>query len=213
MNCIINFGKDGRENYSKGQRRLKKSIKEDVDLIFRKTYPQGCPPTEEVSHVFKPFMFKEAFDKGYECVLWLDASAVVHQSLGYVWDSIEKDGYFFIDNPGCPEAMWASEDQLEAIGCSIEEAERFTMCRSGMVGLKNTPHNRELIDWMINLPAIAFNGGNESSSDLFEEVRHDQVIFSWIIHRDRLYKHPDYLAQYTAMEDFGVSLVEFRGIT
>lgn len=209
--CIINFGKDGRERYEFGQQRLKESLVNDKsDQIFRTEYPEGCPPTSEVSHIFKAYMFKEAFDKGYDSVLWLDASVVVLKDIEYIWKCIEKDGHFFVNNPGCLQVHWASENQLEAMGCSVEEAERFCHCRSCVTGLRKD--NKHYIDWMLKLPPIAYNGDAYSSSPLFKEPRHDQTIFSWIIHRDRLYKHPHYIARYTSEEDLGIAYFELKGM-
>lgn len=209
--CIINFGKDGRENYSKGQQRLRESlVNEKADLLFRTEYPEGCPPTEEVSHVFKMYMFKEAFDKGYDQVLWLDASAIVIKDLEYIWECIESDDYFFVENPETPQAMWASKNQLNSMGCSIKKAEHFTMCRSGIVGLSRK--YRYDINNFIQLDPICYNGDDSSTSKIFREPRHDQVIFSWLIYSQRLYMHPSFLAQYSEQEDFGLSIVKFKGI-
>lgn len=213
--CVINFAKDGRERYEYGQNRLLESLKnETADRIFTKEYPVGCPEMTEVSHAFKMYMFKEAFNKGYESVLWVDASIVVLKDLEYIWNCIENDGYFFINNPGCLQVTWASEKQLLSMQCTIEEAERFCQCRSSIVGLSRK--NEHLIDYMIELSkidnGIAFNGDNESGSPLFKDPRHDQAVFSWIIHRDRLYKHPHYLGRYTSEEDISVAYFEMRGM-
>ncbi len=214
-NCIINFAKDGRERYLYGQERLLESLKDEkADRIFMNEYPEGCPTTQEVSHIFKAYMFKEAFNQGYESVLWLDASVVALKDLRYIWKCIEYDGYFFINNQGCLQAMWASEKQLLTMGCTVEEAEKYEMCRSGIVGLHK--RNEHYIDWQIEMSkidnGIVFNGDNESSSPLFKDPRHDQVSFSWLIHRDRLYKHPAFLARYTNEKDINVAFVEFRGM-
>lgn len=215
--CIINFAKDGRENYSLGRERLLDSIteiEETADQLFYTEYPKGCPTHQEVSVVFKAYMFREAFNKGYDSVLWLDASVVVLKDLEYIWATIEKDGYFFVNNPNQIQVMWASEKQLKTMGCTVEEAEKFEMCRAGMMGLSK--ENEHLIDWMIKLSkednGIAFNGDNHSSSPLFKDPRHDQAVVSWIIHRDRLYKHSHLLARYTNEEDLGIAFVEFRGM-
>lgn len=212
--CIINFAKDGREKYSHGQRRLRASLADEkADLLFKQSYPEGCPPTEKISHAFKAYMFKLAFDKGYDSILWLDASAIVKRDLRYVWQCIENDGYFFVDNEGCPQVMWASERQLVAMGCSLAEAGKFTMCRSGIMGLHRK--HEQVIDVMIELSKrrmVAYNGDKESRSPLFKEPRHDQAVFSFAIHKMKLYKHPSFLAQYSEQEDFGLSIVEFKGI-
>lgn len=212
--CIINFAKDGRERYSLGRERLLESINDKADQLFYTEYPEGCPTNKEIPMLFKAYMFKEAFNKGYDTVFWLDASAVVLKDLSYIWTTIEKDGYFFVDNNPHLLVMWASERQLNTMGCTVAEAGRISLCRAGIMGLSR--ENEHLIDWMIDLSkidnGIAFVGDNESSSKLFNEPRHDQAVVSWIIHRDKMYKHPKELARYTNEEDLGVAFVEFRGM-
>jgi hypothetical protein len=216
--CIINFGRDGREKYSVGQARLNSSLDaldDDTDRIFRVDYPIGCPETTEVSHVFKLHMFREAFKQGYDYVLWLDASAIVRKDLEYIWREIQATGHFFVNNPGCLQATWASEDQLEAMGSDVEEASKYSMCRSGIVGM--SIGMMPVLDEMLRIAevngGIAYNGGTKSSSPYFKEARHDQVVFSHMIHRLRLYKFPSMMAQYTGEGDIRQAFVEFRGIS
>jgi hypothetical protein len=188
--CVINYARDGRENYEAGQERLLQSLL-DVGYYgavdFRRSLPGGCPPHYEVSHAFKAYMFKEAFEAGFDLVLWLDASVVVQQPLDSVWETIRQTGSFFVANGDHTLDQWASDDQLGAMGCSVLWAPHVAICCSGVVGLNATfPDSQRIIRLMIKLVhkngGVAYNGTDRATSSNFVEPRHDQNLFSWYAH-------------------------------
>lgn len=50
----------------------------------------------DVPFAFKPFLFEEARDLGYENILWLDACCVPVKSLDTIFEFIQEKGFVFI---------------------------------------------------------------------------------------------------------------------
>lgn len=216
--CIVNVALDGREQYVKGQARLLESCAlhepETPTLFWTNKVPPGSPLHREVSHAFKVFAMQEALRR-YERAIWCDASVVLQRPLTYVWHCLRNEGYFFINNSGNPEVAWTSEPQLNAVGCTVMEAEKFDMCRSGVFGLsrKNLGILSEMEALVWKKGGVAFNGMDVSSSPHFRECRHDQAVLSYLIHKWRLYKHPGRLAHYTGEDEWDMAFFEFRGMS
>ena len=216
-NCIINYAKDGREQYVKGSKRLCQSLR-DVGYkggyMLWHDYPLRWKHLERVSHSFKTLMFMEAFDSGYDNVLWLDASVVVLKPLNPIFEVIEDEGSFLVENNGCLQAQWAGEEQLEALGCTVEEAKTYLMCRSGVMGFNQSLASCLLRDAREAMyrGGIAYNGSSTSSFDGFVEPRHDQVVFSHLAHKWNLPLWKGGIARYTGEGGVVEPYFEFRSM-
>ena len=195
--CIINYAKDGRENYEAGQERLRQSLV-DVgykgSLMLCNQVPVGCPEHSEVSHAFKAYLFKCAFECGFDLVLWLDASVVVQKPLGPVWDIIKGTGTLFNSNGDWRLNQWAGNTQLLAMGCPVVLAPQVLICCSAVVGLSAYDVRcQSIVSTMVNLVhvrgGVAYHGSTDATSPDFKEVRHDQNVFSWMAYQYKLLYH------------------------
>lgn len=151
---VVNFASGGRENYIRGSQRLFDSAIEvgldadmlicspdlqdsgdyivngDMTLFLRRRWPTSkewgdCPSHQYAPYAFKSYIMQEARDMGYEKVMWADSSTVFLKNPEKYWELAEEIGVVLLDNPGCPEATWTSDDCLEHMGCDKEFAKTF----------------------------------------------------------------------------------------
>jgi len=195
--CVVNFAVRGRENYPMGQRRLRVYLegRSDSDVLCwladdidnREGYPAGSPTHNEVPYAFKYHAIQAAFDKGYESVFWLDSSVVPRKNLEPLWKIIEERGILAFRNAGCLESYFTSEDCLNILGCSIEEANGICQISGGIVGYnKNHHEGMKIFEKMRHLAihTSAFQGGsNTSSFPKYQSHRHDQSCLSYLLHQ------------------------------
>lgn len=114
--CIINVATG--TFYCKQQERLVNSFLKSVDnvtiihtdrvanwntgwrtgidlLVWNDLFPVGARPHEESQYGFKIHAMKQARDRGYTSVLWLDSPAfAVARNISPIFDVIEKQGYY-----------------------------------------------------------------------------------------------------------------------
>jgi len=193
--CVVNFSCRGRENYPMGQKRLKQTLEDKTDadtmlwlapdMTSREGYPPNSPTHNEVPYAFKYHAMKAAFDKGYDLVFWLDSSVVPLRDMSYLWQIIEDRGILAFRNAGCLESSFTSEDCLDILGCSIEDARNICQISGGVVGYNK--HNETamiIFKKMLNLSinTVAFQGGSNTSSDPnYQSHRHDQSCLSYLL--------------------------------
>jgi hypothetical protein len=101
--CYASHGSSGGRNYERGIEIIIESLRRlnfDGHFIF---YIGGWPNVRggrlkyaDVPYAFKPFMFEEVRDLGYEQVLWIDACCVPVNNLDPVFKFIEKNGLCFV---------------------------------------------------------------------------------------------------------------------
>lgn len=182
------------QDFSRGLRR----IQEDLDatgftggkVFWDQCYPKGCPLQKEAHGAFKPFCFYEAFLKGYEVILWLDASIKIVAPLDPLFSLIEKDGYL-IFNEYHSLGEYCKDEALVTLGIEREESFNLPCCWSCVLGL-DLRHERSKIflqEWKNKaLDGISFPGPKwsgvfgwpkvASSDDRVKGHRHDQTVAS-----------------------------------
>ena len=216
--CIVNLAVKGRENYPLGQARLLKALARwdsGSDAMMWTTYPAGCPTHQHIPYAFKYYCMRKAINRGYDMVFWVDSSVVPLKSLDTLWNIIEDRGLLVFNNPGCMEDQFTSEDCLETLGCSIEEARKINQICGGVVGynVRHVPSMRIFGNMeRLALDKNAFAGGTcESSSPRYVAHRHDQSCLSYLVHKYKIYPEPFVALRYTS----GVcpdTILELRGI-
>lgn len=183
--CIISFA-TGRYN-SVLDRQIQTLLQhtEDVDHIcYRDSYPKGCPTHEEIPYAFKAFVLKEAMDKGYTSILWMDAAIYIQHDIEPLFQHIEREGYLIFRN-GWTQANWSTDAQLEAFKLTRDEAESMPHPMACVIGFQI---NDETIEWIsdyINSYRLFVgawnNNDNVCSSDMrVLGSRHDQTILGFI---------------------------------
>lgn len=131
---IVNVATD---SWVRGQRRLMEACEALGEPIRRWTdcFPPRCPPhwmrgflkggTEHECrpYAFKAFALREARDAGIGTLLWCDASVIPLKPLTPIWERIEHDGYWILQN-GWTNDEWTAEDAYKDLfpGVPFEQA-------------------------------------------------------------------------------------------
>jgi hypothetical protein len=118
--------------------RLERSLDDfgpDADrIIWRNSFPPGSPPHQVMPYAFKFYAVKDALQKGYRYVMWLDAGTQAIAPIQPLWDRINSYGYALLS--GCDElAKWISDYALRHFGYSREQAKGMKLAGGCLVGL------------------------------------------------------------------------------
>ena len=144
--CVINVAV-GRGHES-GQIRLKASLEatgyKGHTLFWKGKLPKDSPTHQEMPYAFKTFAFKEAINKGFEIIFWLDASVWANKDIAPLIEKIETDGYFIPDS-GWKVGQWSSDNALNYFGITRQEAFEMKLITAGIMGLKI--NNQKAIDY------------------------------------------------------------------
>lgn len=127
-------------------------------------FPDGCPDHLDVPFAFKPFCFAEAGARGLQSVLWLDASCVAIRPLEPLFEVIEDRGYLLFRNGKRVVGSWASDDALDVLGVSRDEAMAMPEVNAAALGLKlDHPVGAGFLrDWLeLARGGVAFRGVRE----------------------------------------------------
>lgn len=180
--CVINLA-NGR--YWKGQLRLMETLnfKWGGDLLFFSDTEQliGCPSHDENPYAFKVFAFKEAIRRGYETILWLDASVYCEKSPTPVFEYIEQNGYI-MQEAGHYVGTWTNDFALNYFDVRRDDAMQMPMYgNAGFLGLN--AHDKTAMNflnmWDSAQYAGAFKGKwhneqkTESEDERCKGHRHD----------------------------------------
>jgi hypothetical protein len=192
----LNHPKPTFQDFSKGLNR----IQDDLNIVgfggefisWDQSYPDGCPKQNQAHGAFKPFCFYEALNKGYDLVLWLDASIKIIAPLDPIFKYIEKDGYLiFQEDHSLGE--FCKDDALVTLGIEREASFNMPCCWSCVLGLnlKNLNSQKFLKEWMNKaLDGVTFPGPKWSGVFGWPQIaskdcrvkghRHDQTAASAI---------------------------------
>lgn len=137
--CIINFASSAH-NYRDGQERLKNSLDKyapGIDFLSWTDEKQiGSPLHIHVPYSFKPYAFEMARSRGYDVILWVDASIYAIKSLKPVFDYIEHNGcYFEKALPKFWTGEWSSDIALKNLNVSRTEAMGIKELAATVIGL------------------------------------------------------------------------------
>jgi hypothetical protein len=136
---VISLATANRE-YPRGLARLQARLREsgfpgDVLVWPPGSFPAGCPTRLESPFAFKPFCFREAAERGYESILWLDSSCVPLQPLDPLFDELESSGTLLFRNRDYRVGEWCSDDALAELGLTRDEACDLPEVNAAAVGL------------------------------------------------------------------------------
>lgn len=165
-------------------------------LHFRNRYPTtkdfgDCPVHLKAPYGFKSYGIQEAKDMGYSQIMYMDSSVVFLKNPEPYWGLAEDIGVVLFDNPGCPESFYTSDDCLEHLGCSAEEAGKFWMVSAGLILLDfDRPITNKIFDFYFehSRDDICLQGKSGSTRPEFIAHRHDQSILSYICYREFISK-------------------------
>ena len=182
-NCIINVGIGGW--YPSGTQRLRDTTIEylnNIDILtWSDILPEGARSHKESNYGFKTYAFREAFAKGYENVLWCDSSIYAIKDIHSIFEKLNKDGHYFIDN-GFSLAETATDRLLNFESMSRLEASSIPELTTCVFGITEKVLNVYL-QWLIYEQNDLFNGSRthdpkDSGHPMFKFCRHDQSALS-----------------------------------
>lgn len=191
--CIISVGIGA--GYAAGIDRLAQSLQWHGylgDTMFWKDYPSSTlrPHTEdEGQYNFKIAAFQEAFLKGYNVVLWLDASLYAIQDPMPMFDYINDNGIFLFKS-GYPLSATATDKLLSFHNVQREDLFDTPEFATGAVGIniRNPNGSAFFRDWKYDCLHGMFGGSrnhnsNDSIHPSFKFSRQDQSSASAVLHK------------------------------
>lgn len=184
--CIIS-GHNNTSWYKKGCERLNRSLiyhgfNGDIlinDYSTHDDYDNSCP------YIIKSIALKEAIEKGYTHILWLDASVWAIRNPNLIFDYINSAGWYFWQS-GYNCAQVCSDNCLKYFNVNRNKAESFKDCSTSMFGLNlYNPKAEEFAKMFIkSAEDKIFHGSrehdNQSKDERFLFHRQDQSCASVI---------------------------------
>lgn len=167
--------------YPLGQNRLKKSLEQFTDADFYGFVGEHhvlAPPHNRTPYAFKPFALEYLRNKGYDMVLWLDASMYAVRSLNPIWDIIENKGYL-MEESGHWLARWCNDRALKNLGLTRQQAETIPLYSAGMTGLnlKKELGRNFLKEW------LKYANDGETFVGSWSDHRHDMSVASALAYK------------------------------
>lgn len=196
-NCVISVGIN--EWYPKGIDRLQNSlihVKYSGYTILSKELPEGADDHQTTPYHFKVMAFIEAFNQGFDNVLWLDASIWCNKDPQSIFDIIQEQGYFLVHNPGHTTGQWCNDEALPLLNTTREEVDLMAHLSSGFIGLNSqSKEAAELFQLWLKTDKQAYRGN-------WANHRHDQTILS--VHSQHLgmvWNEPKGILDYDCKDD------------
>lgn len=189
---IISYAKNGREAYEDVILRAKAAVEETNPNTKTKFYinklPKGCPTHKETPYAFKPFIFKEAFNKGYKQVIWIDSTIVTSRDLQPMFDYMAEHGVLSFHNLGHPLKNWISDVACKVLGITEKELENVEQIMACVVGFDITNEKGKQIfeKWYEAAKNGAAFKDNPSKRKGFIAHRHDQSVLSVLLHQNNV---------------------------
>ncbi len=136
--CVVNVAIGSRYQPMSARMITAFHILEDPCPVLQWTncLPPGAPTGDIpfVGYASKPFAMLEAVRQGFDIVLWLDSACYPIRHTWGFFDHIAKHGYYVQDN-GFPVGRWCSDDALETLGITRDEAFGIPEISTMVVGL------------------------------------------------------------------------------
>jgi hypothetical protein len=170
--CVVNVA---TTPYWNGQQRQAIGMECQVcDVMYWKNEPPGTPLHYENPYAFKIYAIEEARAKGYEQVLWLDASVYPVKDITPVWDWLTEKG-IFMEEAGHYVGQWCNQQTLDYFRETREQAMKMPMFSAGFVGFDfRRQVSVEFFEkWKAAMLAGMFKGD-------WTEHRHDMTVGSII---------------------------------
>lgn len=129
--CIVNLATG---KYIDGQYRLRHSLK-DVDFVSFQSESEIDAPEHWLNpYAFKIYAIEKALERGYNQILWLDASLYAVKDITPVWDWLDKRG-IFMEEAGHWAGTWSPKYVLDYFKITKDEAMKMSMFSAGFIGL------------------------------------------------------------------------------
>jgi hypothetical protein len=228
--AIVSYAKRGREDYPSALPRLVQAARDagytgdfilcapgGPDMILDVPNEQNLPIPDHgaTPYGFKTHLIKIAKDRGYKKVIWFDSTIFLVQDYFKLIHELEDRSVLLFDNPGCPESHWTSDDCLNKMGCSFDEAQKFSQVMACAMGFNFESQFANMIfDRWFNHgeDGVSFKGASGSTRPEFRAHRHDQSVISFLAHTFKIKVVPyGFLSYWDDRNKFG-SVICNRGI-
>lgn len=200
--CLISFSSQGREDYNKALLRLIDSAREHFlgDMhMMSPDHPQAqhrgirihpgypiseeygdCQTHKEAPYQFKPFLFKQAFEQGYDEIIWCDSTIRMVKSPRPLFERAKKEGVVVFNNLGHPLRKYIHDKALTNVGITEEELKDIEQIMACVLifNLRNEKGKAIFDEWIrLSMDKESFQEGT-SGREEFVAHRHDQAILS-----------------------------------
>lgn len=193
--AIVTVGVSPVRRFGPYLERLKRTFREhghaDYLKIWHREYPPGAPAHKEVHYGFKVHALWDLFEKGYDMLLWLDASCNALRTIEPLWKRIERDGHALI-NDANPLGVFSSDRALKQFNITRDQAMDIHLMCGACFGFDMTRvRNRVFLERLRGYARPEnFNGNhvsrlqglpeapvdtNKSKDPRFQEHRADEV--------------------------------------
>ncbi len=205
---LVSVASQGRENYNAAQLNLIRSslntnngrnwygdylirsVDGYVDEYLGVKITKGWPETKEfgvawqhkdMPYQFKPYAVWEAFEKGYQRVLWCDSTMRIMKNPEPLWEKCNQRGILAWDNEGHPLKHWISDYAVQKTGLQDMEAKQIMACCI-MFDFSNPITETIVRQWIEGSRNNSFHHStNGSNRPDFKTDRHDQSYLSALL--------------------------------
>ncbi len=211
--CIVSWSSQGRENYPAAQLKLIKSCVNagwDGDYIMQSLdgycdhymgvpieigrYPQSkeYPLNNnhaEIPYGFKPTLIQEAYEKGYEQIIWCDSTIRMAKNPSPLLEMAANSGVVAFDNLGHPLKNWISDVCLKSLAITEQELEGIKQIMACVIifDLSNSKGLSIFKEWISKAhDGQSFQNGYGSKRQGFVAHRHDQASLSGILWKNNV---------------------------
>lgn len=178
--CIVNLATG---KYIDGQYRLRESITDNEFIGFQSEVQVGAPEHYLNPYAFKIYAIEECRRRGYDQILWLDASVYAVKDITPVWNWLDKYG-IFMEEAGHWAGTWSPDYVLKYFNINKEQAMLMPMFSAGFVGFDF--RKNESIEFFARWKESMLNGMFKGS---WSEHRHDMTCGSIIANQMGLNKN------------------------
>lgn len=123
--AIVTVAASGTRQFGPYMERFKRTFIEfggaDYLKIWHREWPPESPDHQTCHYAFKVHAVYEAWERGHTSVMWFDSSCNAFAPLTPLWERLERDGYFFVDDANAL-GNWSSDRSLEVFGVTRDEA-------------------------------------------------------------------------------------------
>jgi hypothetical protein len=205
---LVSVASQGRENYNAAQLNLIRSslntnngrnwygdylirsVDGYVDEYLGVKITKEWPETKEfgvswqhkdMPYQFKPYAVWEAYEKGYQRVLWCDSTIRIMKNPEPLWEKCNQRGILAWDNEGHPLKHWISDYAVKKTGLQDLEAKQIMACCI-MFDFSNPITETIVRQWIEGSRNNSFHHStNGSSRKDFRTDRHDQSYLSALL--------------------------------
>jgi hypothetical protein len=138
----------------------------------------------DMPYQFKPFAVWEAYEEGYNQVLWCDSTMRIIKNPEPLWNQCKELGVLAWDNEGHPLRNWISDYAVKQLGSpDISNMKQIMACciMFDFTNPKTLPLVEDWIDGSLNNSFHPTTNG--SSREGFKDNRHDQAYLSALLYK------------------------------